>query len=88
MGLWADLRGQGPAIDHARFVVMRIKGGRMAPLLPAETTRCSLYTRTSKHQKEQVPSTPSVTGPTNSHSDGAAPVHALEAGRLRPLTDC
>jgi hypothetical protein len=32
MGLWADLRGHGP-IDHARFFVMHMTGGRMAPPL-------------------------------------------------------
>jgi hypothetical protein len=62
MGLWADLRGQGPAIDHARFVVMRIKGGgRMAPLLPAENDSMFLV-----HQNSE---TPKGAGPVHSEPD-------------------
>ena len=61
MGLWANLRGHGPAIDHARFVVMRIKGGRMASLLPAENDSMFLV-----HQNFQ---TPKGAGPVHSEPD-------------------
>ena len=45
------------------------------------TATASLFTRISLLK-------PQTGCNTNGDSDGATPVHALEAGRLRALTDC